>query len=184
MSLDSDDLLIRFAAGDPAAFDELVANMGPRLKGYFLRQGAQSTTAEDLVQNVFVRLLQNVARYQASGRLDAFCLRIARNLWIDHRRRGGRVFSSDEAFDRADPGPGPVQLADNDDRASFLRVALGELDSETRELLELAVLQQLPYKEVSVMLEIPVGTVKSRVYYSLRRLREKLNNLGPQEDLS
>ncbi len=184
MSPGSDDLLIRFAAGDSAAFDELVASMGPRLKGYFLRQGAQSSTAEDLVQNVFVRLLQNVARYQASGRLDAFCLRIARNLWIDHRRRGGRVFSADDSLERVDPGPGPVQLADNDDRALHLRHALQELDEDTRELLELAVLQQLPYKEVSVILEIPVGTIKSRVYYSLRKLRDKLHTLGPQEDLS
>jgi RNA polymerase sigma-70 factor, ECF subfamily len=184
MSPASDDLLQRFAAGDAAAFEELVAQMGPRLKGYFLRQGAQSSTAEDLVQNVFVRLLQSVARYQASGRLDAYCLHIARNLWIDHRRRGGRVFSSDEACDRPDLGPGPVQNADSDDRSRLLRQALLELEPDTRELLELAVLQQLPYKEVSMMLKIPIGTVKSRVYYSLRRLRESLQILGPQEDLS
>ncbi|MDP7062826.1 MAG: RNA polymerase sigma factor [Planctomycetota bacterium] len=184
MSPSSDDLLTRFAAGDSAAFDELVASLAPRLKGYFLRQGAQSSTAEDLVQNVFVRLLQNASRYQASGRLDAFCLRIARNLWIDHCRRGGRVFSSDEAFDRADPRPGPVQMADSGDRAGLLRLALEQLDADTRELLELAVLQQLPYREVSVILEIPVGTVKSRVYYSLRKLRDHLHHLGPQEDLS
>lgn len=183
MSQHPEDLLTRFRAGDSAAFDELVEEMGPRLKGYFLRQGAQSNAAEDLVQNVFVRILQNLPRYQPSGRLDAFCLRIARNLWIDDRRRSGRVyFDGDEARDRPDPGPGPLQLADRDDRAAQLRQALSKLDPDTRELLELAVLQQLPYKEVGLMLEIPVGTVKSRVYYSLRRLRERIEALDPGAD--
>ncbi|MGB0952961.1 MAG: RNA polymerase sigma factor [Planctomycetota bacterium] len=180
MSQNPEDLLTRFAAGETAAFDELVQEMGPRLKGYFLRQGAQASAAEDMVQNVFVRIIQNLPRYQPSGRLDAFCLRIARNLWIDDRRRSGRVYyDGDEARDRPDPGPGPLQLADRDDRAAQLREALAKLDPETQELLELAVLQQLPYKEVGLMLDIPVGTVKSRVYYSLRRLRERVQELDP-----
>ncbi len=179
MSMGPEDLLTRFAAGESAAFDELVAEMGPRLKGYFLRQGAQAATAEDLVQNVFVRIIQNLPRYQPSGRLDAFCLRIARNLWIDNRRRSGRVFQSEEVQHREDPKPGPVLVAEAEDRAELLRAALRKLDPETRELLELAVLQQLPYKEVSMILEIPVGTVKSRVYYSLRRLRERIQGLDP-----
>jgi len=174
-----DDFLVRFKAGDAAAFDELVAEMAPRLKGYFLRQGAQPATAEDLVQNVFVRIIQNLPRYQPSGRLDAFCLRIARNLWIDNRRRSGREFSSEEASERPDEQPGPLESADQEDRASQLRLALASLDDETHELLELAVLQQLAYKDVAMILDIPIGTVKSRVYYSLRRLRERVQKLNP-----
>jgi len=175
------DLLVRYRAGDSAAFDELVAGMGPRLKGFFLRQGAQASTAEDLVQSVFVRVLQSLARYRPSGQLDAYLLRIARNLWIDYRRRGGRVFGDDAPENRVDPRPGPVGLVDADDRAIQLRAALQQLDPATRELLELAVLQQLPYKEVSVILEVPVGTVKSRVYYSLRKLRDVVGGLAPEE---
>jgi len=174
-----DDYLVRFKAGDTAAFDELVSEMAPRLKGYFLRQGAQPSTAEDLVQSVFVRIIQNLPRYQSSGRLDAFCLRIARNLWIDNRRRSGREFSSEEANEGFDLQPGPADAADREDRAQQLRYALEKLDPETRDLLELAVLQQLPYKDVSMILDIPIGTVKSRVYYGLRRLRERVQNLNP-----
>ncbi len=182
MSSGPEDHLTRFAAGDPAAFETLVAEMGPRLKGFFLRQGANLHLAEDLVQNVFMRILRHTPRYQASGRLDAFCLRVARNLWIDNRRKAGRVFPSEDAAERADPSPGPDFYAGQSDRAEKLRQALAELDSGTRELLELAVLQQLPYKEVAMMLEIPVGTVKSRVYYCLRKLRVRLEAL--QEDFS
>ena len=175
------DLLVRYRSGDSAAFDELVEGMAPRLHGFFLRQGAEPATAEDLVQNVFVRVLQSMARYQPSGQLDAYLLRIARNLWIDHRRRGGRVFQDGMPDERPDPGPGPVDEADLGDRAAYLRRALERVEPATRELLELAVLQQLPYKEVGVILDIPVGTVKSRVYYALRRLREQLAALDPSE---
>ena len=176
------DHLVRYRAGDSAALDELVEGMGPRLKGFFLRQGAQPTTAEDLVQNVFVRVLQSLPRYQPSGQLEGYLLRIARNLWIDHRRRSGRVHSDAEPAERPDPRPGPVGHVDAADRAAQLREALGRLDPATRELLELAVLQQLPYKEVGMILDVPVGTVKSRVYYSLRRLRDTVAGLQPEED--
>ena len=177
------DLLVRYRAGDSAAFDLLVEGMGPRLKGYFLRQGAQTSTAEDLVQNVFVRVLQSLPRYQPRGQLDAFLLRIARNLWIDHRRRGGREHHDAAPAERPDPRPGPLGQADAGDRASQLRSALQRLDPATRELLELAVLQQLPYKEVGMILEIPVGTVKSRVYYSLRKLRDVVAVLAPEDEV-
>lgn len=174
------DLLVRYRAGDSAAFDELVESMGPRLHGFFLRQGAEPATAEDLVQNVFVRVLQSLARYRPSGQLDAYLLRIARNLWIDHRRRAHRVYDDAQPEERIDGRPGPVGLVDADDRARQLRAALGRIDPATRELLELAVLQQLPYKEVGVILEIPVGTVKSRVYYALRKLRDAVAGLAPE----
>jgi RNA polymerase sigma-70 factor (ECF subfamily) len=114
--------------------------------------------------------------------MEGFLLRIARNLWIDYRRRGGRVFQDAEPGDRPDHRPGPLGNVDASDRAAQLRAALARLEPATRELLELAVLQQLPYKEVGMILEIPVGTVKSRVYYSLRRLRDQLAGLAPEDE--
>lgn len=178
----SDDLLVRFQSGDPAAFDQLVQEMAPRLKGFFLRQGAQSATAEDLTQLVFVRVFQARQRYQPSGRLDAYLLRIAHNLWIDSRRRKRFLTGGDDLPDAEDLGPGPVAHAESGDRARLLYEALDRLPPDTRELLELAVLQRLPYQEVAEVLDVPVGTVKSRVYYSLRKLREQLTALEPNAD--
>jgi RNA polymerase sigma-70 factor (ECF subfamily) len=177
-----EDLLVRFQAGDPAAFDQLVQEMAPRLKGFFLRQGAQSATAEDLTQLVFVRVFQARQRYQSSGRLDAYLLRIAHNLWIDSRRRKRFLTGGDDLPDAEDSGPSPVDEAESVDRAQVLHAALDRLPPETRELLELAVLQRLPYQEVAEILKVPVGTVKSRVYYSLRKLREQLPALEPDAD--
>lgn len=177
----SNDLLVRFQAGDADAFDQLVHEMAPRLKGYFLRLGAQSSTAEDLTQHVFLRVFQSSDRYKPAGRLDAYLLRIAHNLWIDSRRRKRPVLVGDDLPDAADPALGPLDQANLQDRADILRAALDQLDEPVRELLELAVLQRLPYQEVSEILEIPVGTVKSRVYYSLRKLRDQLATFGEQE---
>ncbi len=177
----STDLLGRSRDGDREALAELVATMGPRLKGFFLRLGAQDSTAEDLTQDVFLRVLHSMDRYQESGRLDAYLLRIARNLWIDSRRRQRPVAAGERADETADErGHGPVALADLHDRAARLRAELARCDADTRELLELAVLQRLPYAEVGVILGIPVGTVKSRVHYALRRLRERLSGLDPE----
>ncbi len=170
----SGDLLVRCQQGDPDAFDLLVLEMAPRLKGYFLRQGADAATAEDLAQNVFVRTLQHLDRYQPSGQMGAYLLRIARNLWIDHLRRNRKLRSVDDLREMSDARPGPLELAGASDRAAQVRLALAGLDQDARELLELAVLQRLPYKDVADLLGVPVGTVKSRVFYALRRLRDRL----------
>ncbi len=183
MTQGPDDLLVRFRAGDPAAFDQLVQDMGPRLKGFFLRQGAQEATAEDLSQHVYLRAFQSRERYQPTGRLDAYLLRIARNLWIDNRRRKRPVRFGDEPPECPDPSPGPLDQVVGTDRAELLREGMERLDEDTRELLELAVLQQLPYKDVGELLGIPVGTVKSRVYYSLRKLRDLLTPLRDEAEL-
>lgn len=177
---DRGDLLAQCQRGDPAAFDLLVQEMAPRLKGYFLRQGAEPATADDLSQNVFVRVLQSLDRYRPAGQMGAYFLRIARNLWIDHTRRARRMRRFEDQPERADERPGPEADAARGDRAANVRAALAELDADTRELLELAVLQRLPYADVAETLAIPVGTVKSRVFYALRRLRDRLGAL--QED--
>ncbi len=178
-SAEREDLLLRYRAGDEAAFEELVEWMGPRLLGYFLRQGASPSVADDLVQRVFVRVLQNLDRYRPQGRLDAWLLRIARNLWIDRTRRKRPLLRFDEDLDAEDPRPGPDAMAVAADRAAALRDALRRLDPASRELLELAVLQRLPYGEVARLLGVPVGTVKSRVHYALRRLRSLLPPESP-----
>ncbi|RMH03776.1 MAG: RNA polymerase sigma factor [Planctomycetota bacterium] len=179
----SRDLLARSRDGDRAALAELVGSMGPRLKGFFLRLGAQEATAEDLTQDVFLRVLQSMDRYQESGRLDAYLLRIARNLWIDRRRRVRPAAAAEVLLEVPDPvEPGPSERAGTRDRAERIRRVLAGCDPATRELLELAVLQRLPYVEVGRILDIPVGTVKSRVHYALRRLRETLVESGLEEE--
>jgi RNA polymerase sigma-70 factor (ECF subfamily) len=89
------------------------------------------------------------------------------------------VLLGDDQPDAIDSAPSPVEQVDLADRAAQLRQWVAELDPEAHELVELAVLQQLPYREISEILGIPVGTVKSRVFYTLRRLREQASAIDP-----
>jgi len=179
MSGRSPDPLVRFRNGDPQAFEDLTASMGPRLLGFFQRCGAGPGLAEDLTQHVFLRVLQGIGRYRATGRWESWLLRIARNLWIDHCRRRRPISSGTALEETPDSSPGPSERASRSERADRIREIFAELDPASRELLELTVFQQLPYRDVADLLGIPVGTVKSRVFYTLRRMRERADALAP-----
>lgn len=170
------DLLERFRKGDTDAFEFLVNEFAPRLKGFFLRLGAQNATAEDLVQHVFLKLYKNKNNYSAKGRVDAFIFQVARNVFIDYRRRRQNI-SLDEEWDAEDSSPFGAGEVEEKDRNSLLRKIVSEQELEVKELLELAVMQKLPYEKVGEILGIPAGTVKSRVFYTLRRLRSEYKDL-------
>lgn len=173
MTRKPEDLLTRFSQGDGAAFVELVETFGPRLKGFFLRKGVQVSTAEDLSQHVFIRLYKTAARYQARGRFEAFCFQVAHNIFIDYCRTKKLSLHGEDVPEQSDDRDQASEQVEDQDRNQVLRKILAEQDEQTQQLIELAVLQQLSYAEVSQILGIPVGTVKSRVYYVLRRMRRE-----------
>jgi RNA polymerase sigma-70 factor (ECF subfamily) len=176
-----DDPLARYRHGEPEAFAELVATFRDRLLQFFLRTSRDPQLAEDLTQEVFVKLLRAAARYRANGRLSVYVFRIARNLWIDHYRRQAlrpRTVSADQRplGWQSWPGTEPMPLvaaALRDDTAAMHR-ALADLSQDHQAVLELAVFQELPYADVAAVLDIPIGTVKSRVHHAIGQLRELL----------
>lgn len=177
----SDDCLARHRLGEPEAFAELVATFRERLQQFFLRCSRDPQLAEDLTQEVFVKLLRAAPRYQAHGRLSVYVFRIARNLWIDHGRGHAlrpRTVSADHLPNgwQGLPGaePAPLAAAALRDDASAMHRALAGLSPDHQAVLELAVFQELPYADVAAVLDIPLGTVKSRVHHAIGRLRELL----------
>lgn len=171
MTDNPEDILARFQQGDVGAFAELVDDFAPRLKGFFLRKGTQVSTAEDLSQHVFIRLYNSSARYQARGKFEAYCFQIANNIFIDHCRRNKISVNSSDIPEQKDERAQASEKVEIGDRNAKLREIMAQQDDDTRQLIELAVLQQLGYSEVAAILGIPIGTVKSRVYYALRRMR-------------
>jgi RNA polymerase sigma-70 factor (ECF subfamily) len=172
--------------GDPRPFEALVRARAPRLVGFFRRLGAGRAEAEDLTQDVFLKLYRNAARYRPQGTVQAYCLRVAHNAWIDRRRR---LAARPEAgplpvADGAD-GPGtalepssreasPGEALEAGDEGERLARAVAALPEGQAEVFELAVVQGLAYADVAAALEIPVGTVKSRVHHAVQRLRAAL----------
>lgn len=185
---DSDpDPLVALRAGDPAPFEAFVASESRTFLGFFRRLGARPAEAEDLVQEVFLKLFRHADTYTPSGRFEAFAFRVARNAWIDRtRRRAARprllTGQGEAAEDEAPseiarepaPGPGPEALAERREEAGRVRTALARLSEAQRLVFELGVVQELPYAEISRLLDIPEGTVKSRMFHAVRRLREEL----------
>ncbi len=184
------DLLAAFQAGDEGAFDELVAAYGERLIHFFYRLCWDRDRAEDFTQDLFMRLLRGAAKYRPEGRLSTFIYRVATNLWIDHYRSvrpQPRLYSLDQPLLDEGPSmagtapantPGPVDLAMGSEEKVQLRNALDALNEPHRLVLELAVYQELPYAEIGTILNIPVGTVKSRMHNTVRVLRDRLASPG------
>ncbi len=185
------DYLARYQQGDRQAFRDLVDVYRDRIVQFFYRLCWDRDRAEDLTQDLFIKLLIGSKRYRPEGKMTTFVYRVATNLWIDHYRAARprpRVHSIDQVvlsdgeighrFEHAGNEPGPDEkLCDLEERA-VLRRALERLTQPHRLVFELAVYQERPYAEVSELLGIPVGTVKSRMHNAVAALKQMLGHGG------
>lgn len=177
------DLLLAYRGGDADAFRALVAHYQDRMVQFFYRLCWDRDRAEDLCQDLFLKLMQGCRRYRPEGKLSTFVYRVATNLWIDHyraQRPHRRLFSLDQpAIDAPTidvPGhePDPSDLAAGDEEKARLRRAMESLTAPHRIVFELAVYQERPYAEIGQLLDIPVGTVKSRMHNAVAALKQLL----------
>lgn len=181
------DLLARYREGDAGAFRLLVDQYRDRMVQFFYRLCWDRDRAEDLAQDLFLKLLLGSKRYRPEGKMTTFVYRVATNLWIDHYRQA-RPRPKFHSFDQvtlpdeqgtatrefAGKEATPAQnLADREERAA-LRRALESLTEPHRLVFELAVYQERPYGEISELLGIPIGTVKSRMHNAVVALKQML----------
>ncbi len=147
------------------------------LLNFFWRQGVQHSEGEDLVQETYLRLWKYRREYKPTAKLSTFLFLMARQVRIDALRRQTRREAREETWGKESPtsaGSGLERLDARED----VRWALARLTDPLREVVELGVFQDLPYAEVSEILGIPVGTVKSRMSNALRKLKEVFDERG------
>lgn len=178
------DPLAALSRGQPELFEAFVRSEAATLIGFFRRLGGSRVEAEDLTQEVFLKLYRHASDYQPQGTFEAFALRIARNAWIDRRRReaarvSARAFSvlESEAIVIREPlaaGHEPDQRLSGLEEQERIARALSSLSAKHAIIFELAIVQSRSYPEIAEELDIPVGTVKSRVFHALRRMRAAL----------
>ena len=138
------------------------------LLNFFWRQGVSYSEGEDLVQETYLKLWEYRERYVRTAKLSTFLFLIARQVRIDALRHTMRREAREENWGREQPDTvGPAYSAKAD-----VRWAVSQLSEPLREVVELGVFQDLPYAEIANILEIPVGTVKSRMSNALKKLRE------------
>lgn len=158
------------AKGDSDAFGDIIDRNQQSLLNFFYRMGAQPSVAEDLAQETFLRLYRWRARYEPRARFATFLFTLARHAWTDHLRRVMRR-PKEGGGEMSETVPDPDAGIEATDLHLDLQTALGRLSEKLRDVVVLNVYQGLAYKEIAGILEIPEGTVKSRMFLALRELR-------------
>jgi RNA polymerase sigma-70 factor (ECF subfamily) len=182
-------LMIRFQRGDRAAFAALVRRHQTALYNFSLRHLRVQAAAEDVVQDAFVRVVQNAADFKHEARFTTWLYTIARHLCIDQlRKREHRKHPSLDHGAAGEEGDGPT-LGEKtaDSRASVEREAAGselkeriakaveELPDDQREVFLMREIANLPFKEIAEVIGVPENTVKSRMRYALEKLQQSLS---------
>jgi len=184
MHCDATRLMKQAQAGDMAAFEELFRALRGRTFQVAKSLVGSREDALDLTQEAFTKLYGARASYDPAQPFLPWFHRILRNACFSFLRRRGHIRTQSlqvvdddgesSVYDLEDPGPSPsAALEAADERELFLR-ALARLAARDREILALRHYQDLSYKEIATALEIPEGTVMSRLFHARRRLRELL----------
>ncbi len=185
--MDDVQRMLAVKAGDMAAFDALVTAYQRPLTAFFDRLMNHPALAEEFAQEVFCRIYQYREDYEPRAAFATYLYRIARNLWIDHLRHrasGPRMVSMETAGCEGDgetlgaglPArvPAPSAALESEERARTVRSAVAALPEKLRLVFVMGEGQGLSYVQISEVLEIPVGTVKSRMHAAVLHLRESL----------
>jgi RNA polymerase sigma-70 factor (ECF subfamily) len=172
--MSADGLLARVAHGDEAAFGRLCDVFAGPVLGEALRHLGDRAAAEDVTQEVFLRIWRNAGSFDpARGSAEGWIATIARNAARDALRRR-RSTVADELEDRSDPSADPPADVASAADSIVLQAAVAELAPPLREVIELAYWSGLSQAEIAERLGLPLGTVKTRTRRGLALLAETL----------
>jgi RNA polymerase sigma-70 factor (ECF subfamily) len=174
VSAEHDDrLMTAVRDGDVSQLGVLFERHHRALFNFFLRLTADRQASEDLVQDVFVRILKGRATYQPGTQFRTWMYQVARSAHIDRFRSRPREVTADtEAMGPVSQAPPPGAQIERSQEAALLRRALAALPEEKREVLVLSRFQGLKYHEIGVLLGCEEGAVKVRVFRAVRALRQ------------
>jgi len=165
------DLIRRMQAGDDDAVRDLYAQYGQRLYAYALRLTNDPATAEDVTQNTLVTAWRTARTFRGKGRLIAWLLGIVHHTAMKAIRNSTNYLDDMAEETIREDQPSPEEQAQVKDERRWVCQGIQSLSSEHRAVLELVFYQELSLNEAAQVLNIPVGTVKSRLSYARNHLR-------------
>jgi len=170
-------LMARVSAGELAKLAVLFERHHRPLFRYFVSMNRDREMAEDLVQDVFFRMLRYRTSYDPERPFTAWMYQIARRASMDRSQaHRGEVVGIEEFIERraepAAPGPGPEEHASHGQNLRLLRMAMDRLPADKREVLVLSRFQEMKYEDIAAVLGCEVGAVKVRVYRAIRALEQ------------
>jgi RNA polymerase sigma-70 factor, ECF subfamily len=175
----SDLLLCVASAKDRIAFAKLFDHFAPKIKSFMMRKGASAEQAEDLVQETMISVWSKAHLFAADrGSAATWIFTIARNLRIDRlRREKSSLFTDLDDFDAPSEDASAEETLNRFQEDGYVAKALAQIPEDQRKLLILSYVDDVPQSEIAARLQIPLGTVKSRMRLAYKRLQKHLEKV-------
>ena len=176
-------VVTRCLQGEEAAWDDVVKSYASRIYSLSYRYTRRKDEAEDLTQEIFLRVYQSLPTFRPeTSSFKCWLLKVGRNLLIDHYRRTWRARAADQSLEDGEyegfqdhQSPDPQRSLEKAEKGRIVHRALSEMPSDTREAIVLHDLHGLDYGEIARVCGVPVGTVKSRISRGHARLARILS---------
>jgi RNA polymerase sigma-70 factor (ECF subfamily) len=188
------ELVARFCAGDRGAFSEIVLRYQDRVYSLCYRWLGDAETAEETAQDVFLALYRSLANFRGEARLSTWIFKVtlnhcrnrrlhrSRRAWGRHEPIGPSSDGETPERQIADDGPGTDARLDAHEAQALVGAALDRLDDDHKQILLLRDVEDLSYDEIAEVLELPRGTVKSRIHRARAELATVLaRKIGPED---
>lgn len=183
---DDSELVTAAQQGDREAFGSLVERYQDRVYNTLVRVVGSREDALDVTQEAFVQAYVKLASFRGESKFFTWLYRIAMNLALSHRRKRRPNLSVDEMRQNIGEEPisdqaSPEKVAISQEHAATVQQALAELGDQHCQILVLREMENCSYEEISEILEMPIGTVRSRLFRARLQLKEKLQEMLPHE---
>lgn len=189
--LEEQELIARCQAGSRDAFDELITRYQRRIYTFAYRLTGNAEDAADIAADTFVRIYTAIGSFRGDSSFVTWLYRVVTNIYLDSRkrRRARPTTSLDEvvALEETtvqrqveDTGPTPHEMAEANERTRVLEAAIASLPEFQRLMIVMYHVEGLAYEEIAASLQLPIGTVKSRLNRARNALRRKLEPLREQ----
>jgi RNA polymerase sigma-70 factor (ECF subfamily) len=166
-----EELVLRIKNGDEHAFEQLYELYKRPIANLLYRLCFDRERVDDLMQEVFVRVWRGCHSFRGASKVSTFVFRIAYNVWItDSRKPKGRPMMDVGKITDKDPSEALL----GDERTQQVQEAIKSLPENDKVILVMSEYNGMTYEEIGEILGLPLGTVKSRMFYALQHLREKL----------
>jgi RNA polymerase sigma-70 factor (ECF subfamily) len=175
MTQNLDELLVeQTLAGDSSAFEKIIRMYQKRITALGMGFFKNITDTEDFVQEVFIKLYAKLSSFRGEARFSTWFTRIAYNTAINsiNRRKEYESIAGDEIL--SDPHRGPEEEQIRKITGEAVREVIKELPEQYATCLDLYFFHDMPYKEISVVTDLPVNTIKSHIFRAKKILRDKL----------
>jgi RNA polymerase sigma factor (sigma-70 family) len=177
LQTDEEQLVQRAAKGDESAYGKLVQRYHSRLYNFVRSMVRNDELAEDITQESFVKAYFSLNKLQNAGSFKSWLFRIANNNTLDYlrKKRPQMVDVDDSVHEAYVDDRTPEDAALSNARTAHIRSALAKLKPDQRNILIMCDLQGFSYQEIAEALNIPFGTVQSRIFYARKKLKDLLD---------